>query len=120
MKNTYIAPQITVMDLEMESQILTGSQVTVEVQFDESILTHPLTYAYVAEAATLLVACVHPSYGTANSCSPHKRGLSVLSWCSPLSSCKKVWCLPLSSCKKVWYSPLSSCKKVYLCILLDL
>lgn len=30
MKNTYIAPQITVMDLEMESQILTGSQVTVE------------------------------------------------------------------------------------------
>lgn len=29
MKNTYIAPQITVMDLEMESQILTGSQVTV-------------------------------------------------------------------------------------------
>ena len=30
MKNTYIAPQITVMDLEMESQILTGSQVSVE------------------------------------------------------------------------------------------
>lgn len=30
MKNTYTAPQITVMDLEMESQILTGSQVTVE------------------------------------------------------------------------------------------
>lgn len=35
MKNTYIAPQITVMDLEMESQILTGSQVTVEF-VDES------------------------------------------------------------------------------------
>lgn len=30
MKNTYIAPQITVMDFEMESQILTGSQVTVD------------------------------------------------------------------------------------------
>lgn len=29
MKNTYTAPQITVMDLEMESQILAGSQVTV-------------------------------------------------------------------------------------------
>ena len=36
MKNTYYPPQIKVMDLEMESQILTGSQVTVEVQFDES------------------------------------------------------------------------------------
>lgn len=35
MKNTYIAPQITVMDLEMESQILTGSQVTVDF-VDES------------------------------------------------------------------------------------
>ena len=35
MKNTYIAPQITVMDFEMESQILTGSQVTVEF-VDES------------------------------------------------------------------------------------
>lgn len=32
MKKTYIAPQITVMDLEMESQILAGSQVTVEVE----------------------------------------------------------------------------------------
>ena len=32
MKNTYIAPQITVMDFEMESQILTGSQqVSVEI-----------------------------------------------------------------------------------------
>lgn len=30
MKNTYYPPQIMVMDLEMESQILTGSQVTVE------------------------------------------------------------------------------------------
>lgn len=30
MKNTYYPPQITVMDLEMESQILTGSQVTVD------------------------------------------------------------------------------------------
>lgn len=30
MKNTYIAPQITVMDFEMESQILTGSQVSVD------------------------------------------------------------------------------------------
>lgn len=29
MKNTYYPPKITVMDLEMESQILTGSQVTV-------------------------------------------------------------------------------------------
>lgn len=36
MKNTYSPPQIMVMDLEMESQILTGSQVTVEVPFDES------------------------------------------------------------------------------------
>lgn len=35
MKNTYIAPQITVMDFEMESQILTGSQVTVDF-VDES------------------------------------------------------------------------------------
>lgn len=35
MKNTYIAPQIMVMDLEMESQILTGSQVTVDF-VDES------------------------------------------------------------------------------------
>ena len=32
MKKTYIAPQITVMDLEMKSQILAGSQVTVEVE----------------------------------------------------------------------------------------
>lgn len=31
MKNTYYPPQIMVMDLEMESQILTGSQVTVEI-----------------------------------------------------------------------------------------
>lgn len=30
MKNTYYPPQITVMDLEMESQILTGSQVSVD------------------------------------------------------------------------------------------
>lgn len=30
MKNTYSPPQIKVMDLEMESQILTGSQVSVE------------------------------------------------------------------------------------------
>lgn len=30
MKNTYYPPQIKVMDFEMESQILTGSQVTVE------------------------------------------------------------------------------------------
>ncbi len=30
MKNTYYPPQIKVMDLEMESQILTGSQVTVD------------------------------------------------------------------------------------------
>lgn len=29
MKNTYYPPQIKVMDFEMESQILTGSQVTV-------------------------------------------------------------------------------------------
>lgn len=29
MKNTYCPPKITVMDLEMESQILTGSQVSV-------------------------------------------------------------------------------------------
>ena len=35
MKNTYYPPQITVMDLEMESQILTGSQVSVEF-VDES------------------------------------------------------------------------------------
>ena len=35
MKNTYYPPQIMVMDLEMESQILTGSQVTVEF-VDES------------------------------------------------------------------------------------
>lgn len=35
MKNTYIAPQIPVMDFEMESQILTGSQVTVDF-VDES------------------------------------------------------------------------------------
>ena len=35
MKNTYIAPQITVMYFEMESQILTGSQVTVDF-VDES------------------------------------------------------------------------------------
>ena len=34
MKKTYIAPQITVMDLEMKSQILAGSQVTVE--FDKN------------------------------------------------------------------------------------
>lgn len=32
MKKTYIAPQITVMDLEMKSQILAGSQVPVEVE----------------------------------------------------------------------------------------
>lgn len=32
MKKTYTAPQITVMDLEMKSQILAGSQVTVEVE----------------------------------------------------------------------------------------
>lgn len=30
MKNTYYPPQIKVMNFEMESQILTGSQVTVE------------------------------------------------------------------------------------------
>lgn len=30
MKKTYIAPQISVMDLEMKSQILAGSQVTVD------------------------------------------------------------------------------------------
>lgn len=35
MKKTYIAPQITVMDLEMKSQILAGSQVTVEFVKDE-------------------------------------------------------------------------------------
>lgn len=35
MKNTYCPPKITVMDLEMESQILTGSQVTVDF-VDES------------------------------------------------------------------------------------
>ena len=35
MKNTYTAPQITVMDLEMESQILAGSQVSVDF-VDES------------------------------------------------------------------------------------
>lgn len=34
MKNTYYPPQIMVMDLEMESQILTGSQVTVEIVDD--------------------------------------------------------------------------------------
>lgn len=34
MKNTYYPPQIMVMDLEMESQILTGSQVTVEFAKD--------------------------------------------------------------------------------------
>lgn len=31
MKKTYTAPQITVMDLEMKSQILAGSQVTVGI-----------------------------------------------------------------------------------------
>lgn len=35
MKNTYCPPKITVMDLEMESQILSGSQVSVEF-VDES------------------------------------------------------------------------------------
>ena len=35
MKNTYIAPQITVMNFEMESQILSGSQVPVKF-VDES------------------------------------------------------------------------------------
>ena len=35
MKNTYCPPKITVMDLEMESQILTGSQVSVDF-VDES------------------------------------------------------------------------------------
>lgn len=35
MKNTYYPPQIKVMDFEMESQILTGSQVSVEF-VDES------------------------------------------------------------------------------------
>lgn len=35
MKNTYYPPKIMVMDLEMESQILTGSQVSVEF-VDES------------------------------------------------------------------------------------
>lgn len=30
MKNTYYPPQIKVMDFEMESQILTGSQVSVD------------------------------------------------------------------------------------------
>ena len=35
MKNTYCPPQIKVMDFEMESQILTGSQVTVDF-VDES------------------------------------------------------------------------------------
>lgn len=34
MKNKYIAPNITVVDLEIESQILTASQVPVE--FDNS------------------------------------------------------------------------------------
>lgn len=34
MKKTYIAPQITVMDLEMKSQILAGSLVPVE--FDKN------------------------------------------------------------------------------------
>lgn len=34
MKNTYCPPKITVMDLEMESQILTGSQ-QVSVGFAE-------------------------------------------------------------------------------------
>lgn len=36
MKNTYYPPQIKVMDFEMESQILTGSQVTVEFVEDTS------------------------------------------------------------------------------------
>ena len=36
MKNTYCPPKITVMDLEMESQILTGSQVSVEFVKDTS------------------------------------------------------------------------------------
>ena len=35
MKNTYYPPKIKVMDFEMESQILTGSQVTVDF-VDES------------------------------------------------------------------------------------
>lgn len=35
MKNKYIAPNITVVDLEIESQILTASQVPVE--FDNSV-----------------------------------------------------------------------------------
>lgn len=34
MKNKYIAPNITVVDLEIESQILTASQV--QVDFDDS------------------------------------------------------------------------------------
>lgn len=34
MKNKYIAPNITVVDLEIESQILTASQVSIE--FDNS------------------------------------------------------------------------------------
>lgn len=34
MKKTYFPPQITVMDLEMESQILAGSQVTVDIVKD--------------------------------------------------------------------------------------
>ena len=34
MKNKYIAPNITVVDLEIESQILTASQV--QVEFDNS------------------------------------------------------------------------------------
>lgn len=32
MKKTYYPPQITVMDLEMESQILAGSQVPVKIE----------------------------------------------------------------------------------------
>ena len=32
MKKTYYPPKITVMDLEMESQILAGSQVPVKVE----------------------------------------------------------------------------------------
>lgn len=35
MKKTYIAPQITVMDLEMKSQILAGSQVPVDIVEDK-------------------------------------------------------------------------------------
>lgn len=37
MKNKYIAPNITVVDLEIESQILTASQVQVEFDYTEGV-----------------------------------------------------------------------------------